>query len=250
MTPPNTDGETGGRFTALSDGRTYEIPDGGLSIGRDADCDVVLGSLRVSRRHARVVPTPSGYALIDESTNGVVVNGVRIDRTTVLRQGDIIGVGEEAFRFTADASGTGPDRSIFSDASAPPRKAVPAATLPTVPTETTPRAKRPAEPGKSASRLLATLEVIAGSVTAGTVFRVEGTEVQIGRGPESDLRLADESVSGTHATLLERDGSWQLLDLGSRNGTYVEGQRITECVLAAGCEIRFGALRLRFHPLG
>src|SRR3981081_3557644 len=103
MTSPTADGERhSGRLTALSDGRAYPIPAAGLLIGRHQSCDVVLTSLRVSRRHARVVQSPEGYALLDDSANGGVVNGVRVDGRIVLKQGDIIGVGEAAFRFSSD----------------------------------------------------------------------------------------------------------------------------------------------------
>jgi pSer/pThr/pTyr-binding forkhead associated (FHA) protein len=146
MTSSTADGERhSGRLTALSDGRAYPIPAGGLVIGRQADCDVVLASLRASRRHARVVPGPDGYTLLDESANGVVVNGVRIDGRIVLKQGDIIGIGEAAFRFNSDAERKEPDRSIFAGTPARPRPAAPEPAGPTVPTQSTPRAKRPDE---------------------------------------------------------------------------------------------------------
>lgn len=145
--------QTGGRLTALSDGRAYPIPTAGLLIGRHPTCDVVLASLRASRRHARVVAGPDpacgagpdDYVLLDDSTNGVVVNGVRVDGRIVLKQGDIIGIGETAFRFGTDAESSEPDRSIFAGAPASPRPAAPEPVSPTVPTETTPRAKRPGE---------------------------------------------------------------------------------------------------------
>jgi pSer/pThr/pTyr-binding forkhead associated (FHA) protein len=144
MTSSTSTGERrSGRLTALSDGRAYPIPTAGLLIGRQADCDVVLASPRASRRHARVVPGPDGYALLDDSANGVVVNGVRVDKRIVLKQGDIIGIGEAAFRFSSDAEGSEPDRSMFAGAPAPPRPTAPEPALPTVPTENTPRAKRP-----------------------------------------------------------------------------------------------------------
>lgn len=137
---------TGGRLTALIDGRTYLVPAAGLLIGRDPACDIVLSSLRVSRRHARVVREGAGYSLVDTSTNGVVVNGVRVSGTATLKQGDIIGIGEQAFRFNADAAGADADPSIFAITPASPRPAAPDPAHPTVPTETTPRAKRPVEP--------------------------------------------------------------------------------------------------------
>ncbi|HEY2065578.1 MAG TPA: FHA domain-containing protein [Gemmatimonadaceae bacterium] len=148
MTSSTADRELrNGRLTALSDGRVYSIPAAGLLIGRHPSCDIVLASLRASRRHARVVPAPDGYALVDDSTNGVVVNGVRVDGRIVLKQGDIIGIGETAFRFSTDAASDGPDRSIFAGTQVP-RATAPEPVSPTVPTETTPRAKRPDEKSK------------------------------------------------------------------------------------------------------
>jgi pSer/pThr/pTyr-binding forkhead associated (FHA) protein len=144
MTSSTAEGERhNGRLTALSDGRAYPIPAAGLLIGRHAECDVVLASLRASRRHARVMPGPDGYMLLDESANGVIVNGVRIDNRIVLKQGDIIGIGEAAFRFSSDAEGSDPDRSIFAGTPVPRRPTAPEPAGPTVPTESTPRAKRP-----------------------------------------------------------------------------------------------------------
>lgn len=137
-----------GRLTALSDGRVYSIPTAGLLIGRHPSCDVVIVSLRASRRHARVVPSPDGYALLDESTNGLVVNGARVDGRIVLKQGDIIGIGETAFRFSAGAERNAPDRSIFAGTPAPSRPTAPEPPSATVPTATTPRARRPDEKSK------------------------------------------------------------------------------------------------------
>jgi pSer/pThr/pTyr-binding forkhead associated (FHA) protein len=146
MTSSTPDDERhSGHLTALIDGRAYPIPAAGLLIGRHQSCDVVLTSLRASRRHARVVRGPDGYTLLDDSVNGVVVNGVRVDGRIVLKQGDIIGIGEAAFRFSGDAERNETDRSIFAGTSAPPRPPAPEPASPTVPTETTPRAKRPDE---------------------------------------------------------------------------------------------------------
>jgi hypothetical protein len=65
----------------------------------------------------------------------------------------------------------------------------------------------------------------------------------IGRSPASDLVLAEKNVSGQHAVLEWTGVVWQLQDLGSRNGTYVDNQRIGPDVrfaLQCGHELRFG----------
>lgn len=62
---------TAGRLTAVGGGLSHLVPAAGLVIGRDGDSDILLDSPDVSRRHAVVVPALSGYAISDESTNGV-----------------------------------------------------------------------------------------------------------------------------------------------------------------------------------
>ena len=49
----------------------------------------------------------------------------------------------------------------------------------------------------------------------------------IGRGDYNDVVIADPSVSTMHAKLQRRDAVWILTDLGSTNGTFVEGERLT-----------------------
>lgn len=67
--------------------------------------------------------------------------------------------------------------------------------------------------------------------------------VRIGRGPGATLRLADLSVSRFHAELRHVDHAWMLRDLGSMNGTEVNGLRITTAVrVRPGDHIRFGAV--------
>jgi len=62
----------------------------------------------------------------------------------------------------------------------------------------------------------------------------------IGRAPESSIRLEDVSVSGRHAEIVVVAQNCYLKDLGSTNGTVVNGQAATETQLRAGDRIRFG----------
>jgi hypothetical protein len=60
--------------------------------------------------------------------------------------------------------------------------------------------------------------------------RSEGTRLTIGRAPSCDCLLAEDSVSRRHAELWREHGRWFLRDMGSRNGTRVNGMRVLEAV--------------------
>ena len=65
----------------------------------------------------------------------------------------------------------------------------------------------------------------------------------IGRARACDLVLAEKSVSGQHAAIEWTGGEWELRDLGSRNGTYLDNKKLTggaRAVLTAGMRLRFG----------
>jgi sigma-B regulation protein RsbU (phosphoserine phosphatase) len=73
----------------------------------------------------------------------------------------------------------------------------------------------------------------------------------IGRAAEADLRLDRQSVSREHAQLtLEPDGSWKLLDLGSRGGCFVNGQKITEATVGPADTFTISRFQLRLVPAG
>jgi len=69
---------------------------------------------------------------------------------------------------------------------------------------------------------------------------VSGAPIHIGRGAECELVLRDSRVSRRHARLVARDGVLVLADLGSTNGTMVNGHRVSEVVLGSGDRIELG----------
>ncbi len=82
------------------EGRTSVLPSGGGVIGRSRDCDVVLEDHNVSRRHAEVRPSGGSWIVRDlGSTNGVKVNGRRIDGAQSLKRGDTIELGTSRVTF-------------------------------------------------------------------------------------------------------------------------------------------------------
>lgn len=224
--------DTGGRLRD-DGGKVHEIPRRGITIGRDPSCDVVLADPEVSRRHATIAPSLQGYMLTDSSANGTHVNGVRVDGTVLLGMHDVVRLGDTELRFSADPANLEPHRS--AEESRAPVAAAPAAA----------RAHTAPRPG-----LLATLEVMSSGTLRGRRFRVERPVVHVGRGEHNDVRLDDSGVSSSHATITRRGTTWVVLDLGSTNGSYVDGERVTERALTGPAELRFGTMKLVFRPIG
>ncbi|TMJ97449.1 MAG: DUF2662 domain-containing protein [Actinobacteria bacterium] len=81
------------------DGHRHELTKRRVVLGRSRDCDITLGDPNVSRRHAEVRLDDGGYEIVDlNSTNGIEVNGRRVDRAR-LAEGDVIVLGETELRF-------------------------------------------------------------------------------------------------------------------------------------------------------
>ena len=68
----------------------------------------------------------------------------------------------------------------------------------------------------------------------------------VGRDPDCDIPLASRSVSRRHALVEKTPGGWVVRDLGSANGTRVNGARITEAPLVSGAAVRFGEVEALF----
>jgi hypothetical protein len=78
-------------------GRRLVLTEGVTTIGRAANCQLVLDDALVSRRHAQLVTGPEGVRVDDlGSSNGVHVNGKRITESAQLKAGDVLKVGEQS----------------------------------------------------------------------------------------------------------------------------------------------------------
>ena len=79
----------------------------------------------------------------------------------------------------------------------------------------------------------------------GLAFEIRGVTT-IGRAASARILLDDSSVSAHHALLRPVDGAWIIEDLGSRNGTLVNGRTVSGPVnLDCGDSIQVGRVRLR-----
>jgi pSer/pThr/pTyr-binding forkhead associated (FHA) protein len=83
------------------------------------------------------------------------------------------------------------------------------------------------------------------------LLTIPGDRATIGSSEAADIVVADGSVSRVHALLERLAGSWFVQDLGSRNGTFVNGERVqVRRVLRPSDELRLGRTRLVLHGVG
>ena len=94
--------------------------------------------------------------------------------------------------------------------------------------------------GQDQPRAPRTLVVTDGSLR-GTTLTLGQAPVLIGRAPECTLVLDDDFASARHARLFPQDGVWLVEDLGSTNGTFLGGARVTDPTrIEAGVPVRVG----------
>lgn len=80
-----------------------------------------------------------------------------------------------------------------------------------------------------------------------TEHELRDAPLTIGRDPECDLFFADKKLSRRHARVERAGGGFRVVDLESRNGTWVNEERIEDRELAPGDEIRLGGLRIQLR---
>ena len=92
----------------------------------------------------------------------------------------------------------------------------------------------------------AAILIVKRGPNAGARFLLDQETTTAGRHPESDIFLDDVTVSRRHAEFRLNDGTFEVVDLGSLNGTYVNREPRNSQVLAIGDEIQIGKFRLVF----
>ena len=220
------------RLLNVGTGAAFALTDRRVVLGRDDACDLFVSGTGISRRHASVSPVSGGFLLRDESANGTNVNGVPVRGTYLLAHGDVIGMNDAEFRFEVDG---------MSDASIP----APDSNA----TQILDRSQiaRIMGGAPNGRRLSCTLVIVRGPHT-GATFELDKPVFAIGRARHNDVKLGDESVSSSHATLLRKGTVWYVVDLHSANGTFVDGSRVSgERELPSGGHLKIGAAEFVFR---
>jgi ABC transport system ATP-binding/permease protein len=226
-----------------------------LTIGRAEGSDLILSEGGVSRKHARFFLEDDALLVEDTgSANGTWVDGKRIEGPIVLNSKSqvVIGDYEVVLKLGTKTHRRG-SRGKASDAptsaAGKPLKATPSRSTKVVstlkPSDTRKGLKRP-PPGRAAGPQL---KGLTGPVE-GKTTPLAGTVV-VGRVAGVDLQIDDDSVSRRHAELVVEGRQVSVKDLGSANGTSVNGTPIDEkTILNAGDIVQFGVVEMMFETGG
>jgi pSer/pThr/pTyr-binding forkhead associated (FHA) protein len=87
--------------------------------------------------------------------------------------------------------------------------------------------------------------VILNQGMTGRQFDVNVERTTVGRVEDNTFQIADPSVSSHHAEIILRGPELLIRDIGSTNGTFINGEKITEAVLQPGQTLRFGQVELK-----
>ncbi|MBM4034135.1 MAG: FHA domain-containing protein [Planctomycetes bacterium] len=88
--------------------------------------------------------------------------------------------------------------------------------------------------------------IVQSGANKGTIYELSGEPATVGRDLTCEVQLLDEKVSRRHARIAHEGGAWTLTDLGSRNGTLVNGERVQTRTLVPLDEIKVGDAALLF----
>jgi pSer/pThr/pTyr-binding forkhead associated (FHA) protein len=208
------DGQAKPPWAALRNGQLY--------LGRAEGNGVVIYDDQASNNHAHIEKVAQGYLLHDlNSSNGTLVNGQRVNRQ-LLQAGDIIQIGTTQFRFAAVLEAARVGHGQPSPANVPMGARPPSSTNIGV-------------------------RVISGTAAPSWAGLRQG-QLQIGRDGANDLVVTDEQTSRFHARISQTPSAYVIEDLNSANGTYVNGQRISQPThLNNGDMLKIGDAELRFE---
>jgi S1-C subfamily serine protease/pSer/pThr/pTyr-binding forkhead associated (FHA) protein len=239
-----------------------------MSVGRAPENDIVLDDSQVSRRHAILRPEGGRIEVRDlESYNGTLLNGERMTVPVVISPGDVITFGETTATAVEDESAAAIEPATVISAALPPSFDPPPAYEPSPPVfepppppsfqpastfgqqdDGAPTLVGPGEPwAPPPPARIPRLVVRTGKDEGKELALLEGSEVVIGRDPSASFVLSDGRVSTRHARVYLSAGQLVVEDLGSANGTYVNGAQVRNAVTAAEeSEIQVGESILVF----
>ncbi len=261
-----------------------------ISIGREEDNEVWLDDDTISRYHAELAwDKGQVYVTDNDSLNGVLLNGRRIRTSLLVKQGDELEIGGHRFILKHAQPQQAQDdlsdpllpqirRSAMNRNTPLPGEPWTSQPLDDRPQQVKPtvaltnreeRSPWPAPP-PTASRPpaadvsgLQTIEllrrapervpglcIIRSGEMNGRSFLLDRPLLSLGQGKASDIVIPDPSLEQTHIQFSRQPDGDYMRDLASRNGSYVNGQRLyAPCLLRPGDTITLGNLQLEYTLL-
>src|ERR1700722_13524964 len=194
----------------------------GYRIGRDPESDIVVDDPRVSWNHAVLQHQDGGWVLEDPgSTNGTFVDGERVRRVAIAGECSVrLGHPADRPHLSCAAIGAGALRpgTVKVQVPAAQRAAehAPPVLAPPVPQQRAPAPAAVAPPQRDGSYR-----------SPSAVLPMPARSLRIGRASDNDVVVSDLGVSRYHAELRRTSrGEYEIVDLDSHNGTYLNGQRV------------------------
>ncbi len=196
------------------------VGDGVTRVGSDPQGHVVLDQPGIAARHCEIA-TGEGQAILRVATPGseVTVNGAKIVATAAVRPGDLLTFGRIQARVVAVETALGSAAA-------------------------SPRAAAVSDSGATRLRMALPKYVLRGVSGAafGKTFPV-AQQMTIGRQQDCEISIPSEEISRRHASVKPTPDGLLVEDLGSSNGTYINGKRVQSGVLRPGEELRLDQIR-------
>jgi ABC-type multidrug transport system ATPase subunit/pSer/pThr/pTyr-binding forkhead associated (FHA) protein len=200
--------------------RQVELTRDAYQIGRNPDNDIAIGAEVVSRKHARLERRADGWLYSDlGSRNGSYIKGSKVEKVQ-LQDGMSLQIGKNpnnavviTFHVVEEQPSSIPSTS-YNTVMEPRESATGLVQL-----------RSPKSPGKN--------------------------HLVIGRGSDADIQLPSPAVSRRHATLQAAQPEWVLNDLNSKNGTFLNGERVKGSrTLKTGDVVQISSFRLIYEGQG
>lgn len=218
--PDDAFGAPAVRLPCLVDesGREHFLRPGTNLVGREGD--VMIQDSRASRKHAEMIMEDGVVSVRDlGSTNGTTLNDEPVGGDAVtMQQGDVVAFADNKLTLSIPGSANATQA------------------LPTSKPQAIPAAPTKAAPA----------HLIIGDEN----YELASGENKLGRRPENDIIFDDPYVSGSHALIEVNDGTFTLTDLGSTNGTFVNGAKLAHnepTTITPSDEVIFGRTEARIE---
>jgi pSer/pThr/pTyr-binding forkhead associated (FHA) protein len=222
-------------------GRQFRLEGATAMIGRAEENNVGLfGDTGVQPRHAIIERKGNSYSLRNLAVaQGTTVNGTRVE-TVELHDGDRIGISNYEMMFherlgvqaSLAASQDIRPPAPFADQQAPAR--------PSAAPSPSPAITSAADANTEAGAYLMASDGQRYTIKSGAVTR-------LGRALDNDVVINHASVSRHHAEIEGNGRGYRVRDLGSQNGTFVDGSPVSEAAVGDGAKVKFGDAVLTFH---